>query len=84
MLLVHYTQTGALTWNTVRFFRWHYIKTLDDFYPKSTFGMYKNYFKISLRNMSRNKLYTGINVAGLTVGIASCLLILVHVFNELN
>lgn len=33
--------------------------------------MIKNYFKIIVRNLWRNKLYTGINVIGLAVGIAS-------------
>ncbi len=37
--------------------------------------MLKNYFKIALRYFKRNKLYTGINVLGLSVGIAACLVI---------
>jgi ABC-type antimicrobial peptide transport system permease subunit len=38
-------------------------------------GMIKKYFKTSLRNLKRNKSYVFINVAGLAVGIATCLLI---------
>ncbi|HLY71665.1 MAG TPA: ABC transporter permease, partial [Puia sp.] len=37
--------------------------------------MLKNYFKTSFRNLVRNKSFTFINVLGLTIGIASCLLI---------
>ncbi|NET32440.1 MAG: FtsX-like permease family protein [Cyanothece sp. SIO1E1] len=37
--------------------------------------MLKNYFKIALRYFKRNKLYTAINVLGLSVGIAACLVI---------
>lgn len=37
--------------------------------------MLKNYFKIALRYFRRNKLYTAINVLGLSVGIAACLVI---------
>jgi putative ABC transport system permease protein len=37
--------------------------------------MIKNYFKTALRNLRRNKVYAGINVLGLAVGIAACLLI---------
>lgn len=37
--------------------------------------MFRNYFKTALRNLRRNKVYAGINVAGLAVGIAACLLI---------
>jgi len=35
----------------------------------------KNYFKIALRNLSRNRSNTFINVFGLSIGIAACLLI---------
>jgi hypothetical protein len=37
--------------------------------------MIRNYLKTALRNLSRNKSYTAINILGLTVGIAACLLI---------
>lgn len=37
--------------------------------------MLKNYFRISLRNLRRNKGYTIINILGLSMGIAICLLI---------
>ncbi len=37
--------------------------------------MIKNYFKIALRSLLRNKSYTFINATGLAVGIAACLLL---------
>ncbi len=37
--------------------------------------MFRNYLKTALRNLQRNKSYAFINVAGLAVGIAACLLI---------
>jgi ABC-type antimicrobial peptide transport system permease subunit len=37
--------------------------------------MLKNYFRISFRNLRRNKGYTIINILGLSIGIAICLLI---------
>jgi predicted permease len=37
--------------------------------------MIKNYLKTAFRNLKRNKAYAAINVLGLTVGIAACLLI---------
>lgn len=37
--------------------------------------MLKNYLKIALRNLSRNKTYTILNILGLTIGISACLLI---------
>ncbi|RFZ94206.1 ABC transporter permease [Mucilaginibacter conchicola] len=39
--------------------------------------MLKNYFKIAWRNILRHKAYSIINISGLTVGIAACLLIFV-------
>ena len=44
--------------------------------------MLKNYFKIALRNLKRNKGYAAINVAGLAVGMAACLLIGLYVQSE--
>jgi len=37
--------------------------------------MIRNYFKTALRNLSNNKGYASLNVIGLAVGIAACLLI---------
>src|SRR6202007_465912 len=37
--------------------------------------MIKNYFKTAWRSLMRNKSYAAINIAGLTIGIAACLLI---------
>ncbi len=37
--------------------------------------MIKNYFKVAWRNLVRNKGYALINIAGLSIGIAACLLI---------
>src|SRR3954469_19207396 len=39
--------------------------------------MIKNYFKTAIRNLARNKSFVLINVSGLGIGIASCLLIFI-------
>ena len=46
--------------------------------------MFKNYFKTAFRNLRKNKLYSAINIFGLTVGLAACLLIGVYVNQELS
>ncbi|HEU5291197.1 MAG TPA: ABC transporter permease, partial [Cyclobacteriaceae bacterium] len=46
--------------------------------------MLKNYFKIALRNLLKNKGYTFINVAGLATGMAVALLIGLWVWDELT
>ena len=39
--------------------------------------MFKNYFKIAWRNLTRNKSYAAINIIGMAVGIAVCLVIFI-------
>jgi putative ABC transport system permease protein len=46
--------------------------------------MIKNYFKIAWRNILFQKGYSGINIIGLAIGIAACLLILQYVSFELS
>jgi putative ABC transport system permease protein len=46
--------------------------------------MIQNYLKIALRNLLRNKVYSFINIGGLAVGIACCLLITLYVTDELS
>ena len=46
--------------------------------------MFKNYVKIAIRNLLRNKLYSFLNIAGLAIGIACCVLILLYVQDELS
>src|SRR5688572_16052532 len=46
--------------------------------------MFKNYFKVAFRNLVKQKVYTFINVLGLSVGIASCLLITMFVVDEFS
>ena len=44
--------------------------------------MYKNYFKIALRNLLKNRGYSFINIGGLTVGLASAMLIFLWIADE--
>ena len=46
--------------------------------------MFKNYLKTAFRNLAKNKFYTSINIIGLAVGLATCLLILLYVKDELS
>jgi putative ABC transport system permease protein len=46
--------------------------------------MFKNYFKTAFRSLVKNKFYTSINMIGLAVGLATCLLILLYVLDELS
>ena len=76
--------------------RMHYFKdTLDMLRPfalkkrnskvkNNSITMYKNYFKISFRNMLKHKVYSGINIAGLSIGIACFMLIFLYVQDEMS
>jgi len=46
--------------------------------------MFKSYFTIAIRNLSRNKAFSFINIFGLAVGLATCLLIMLYIFDELS
>jgi len=46
--------------------------------------MLRNYIKTSIRNLLRNRGYSLINISGLALGMAACLLILLFIFHELS
>lgn len=46
--------------------------------------MFKNYFKIAWRNLLKKKVYSFINIVGLGVGMACCVLIFMFVQDELS
>src|SRR6476620_4341381 len=46
--------------------------------------MLTNYFKSALRNFARNKVYSIINVAGLSIGLACAMLIMLYVNDEVS
>lgn len=47
-------------------------------------SMLRNYITIAFRNLTKHRFYTFINIAGLAVGIAACLVIVLFVINELS
>ena len=46
--------------------------------------MVRNYIKIALRNLWRNKIHSTINIFGLAIGIASCIMIMLFVKDEVT
>ncbi len=51
---------------------------------KWSFSMFISYLKIAVRNHLRNKSYTFINVLGLAIGMACCMMIMLWVSDELS
>jgi putative ABC transport system permease protein len=46
--------------------------------------MLKNYFRMALRNLIKNKIFSFINVFGLAVGLTCCMLIIAFLYDELS
>ena len=46
--------------------------------------MLRNYLTIAVRNLYRHPFYAGLNILGLAIELASCLLILLYVIDELS
>ncbi len=46
--------------------------------------MFKNYIKIAFRNLQKNKVFSLINIAGLTIGLTAFWLIALYVADELS
>ena len=46
--------------------------------------MIQNYFKTASRHLKKNKLYSGITLIGLIIGITGCLFIGIYISNELS
>ena len=70
------------------FWYWcHLFASLPAFFKWSTYGsfaMFKNYFKIALRNIRKHKGYSFINILGLAVGMASSMVIILFILDELS
>jgi putative ABC transport system permease protein len=46
--------------------------------------MFRNFFRITLRNIIRQKVYSIINIAGLAIGIACSIIITAFILHELS
>jgi len=63
------------------------LKSLPSFLADSFYWggiMLKNYFKTAIRNLKRQKIYSFINITGLSVGLACCILITLYIHFELS
>ena len=73
--------------NARRWYRWQFIKSVPSLlfhFAYWSVEMFKNYLKITLRNIGRNKAYSLINISGLAIGMACCILILLWIQDELS
>ncbi|MEM9329078.1 MAG: ABC transporter permease, partial [Bacteroidota bacterium] len=77
-----FTARRRYMWNVIRFFRPGIVKSPRTNQKLNNYGMFKNHYKVSLRSILRSGVFSMINIGGLAIGIASCLLILIYVKNE--
>ena len=66
---------------------WQVIRSVPEFIKDGinwSGAMLKNYIKIAFRNLKKSKGYSFINVAGLAIGMACCLLIVLYIQDELS
>lgn len=63
---------------------WHSTCTIFSIFHYPLQSMLSNYFKLAVRNLLKNRLYSFINIAGLSVGLAAGILVLLWVTDELG
>jgi len=66
-----------LVWITFQTGCYYFILT-----TKWKFVMLLNYIKVAFRHIRKNKIFSFINISGLALGMAACLLMLMYVYNE--
>lgn len=78
-------QKGAMR---ARLWYWrHCLRSLPIFIKDSlywSFAMFTNYLKIAFRSLKKHKGYSFINISGLAIGMAVCILILMWIMHELS
>jgi putative ABC transport system permease protein len=68
-----------LLWNTIQAAVYYFL-----FILKWGTVMFRNYLKIAFRNVKRHKVYSFINIAGLTIGMTCVVLLLLWIQDELS
>ena len=70
--------------------RWYWgqvVRSIPQFVKNSLYwstAMLNNYIKIAFRNLKKSKGYSFINISGLAIGMACCLLIILYIQDELS
>lgn len=59
----------SFIWDVVRLFRWSNIKRSNKTQKFNNMGIFKNYFKVGLRNLWKQRMPSSINIIGLSLAI---------------
>lgn len=68
--------------NALAFLRYHRLRKNKNSKTSAKMSLIKNYLKVSVRDLKRNKVFTAINLTGLIAGMTASLLILQYVIFE--
>jgi ABC-type antimicrobial peptide transport system permease subunit len=63
------------TWEILKLLRPVLIKNLEGINQLNQYGMFKNYFKVSIRGLLKNPMSSSINITGLSVAIGFCVFV---------
>jgi putative ABC transport system permease protein len=74
--------TKAWFWYWSQIFKLIPVKMVNSLYWRTI--MISNYLKIVIRNFQRHKIYSVINIMGLAIGMACCILVFLYVNHELS
>ncbi|WP_236017500.1 ABC transporter permease [Roseivirga sp. E12] len=74
----------SFTWSVLKYFRPAFIKSFQKINNSNTTAMFKNYLKVSWRNLKRQPFFTALNTFGLAIGMTGALLISLFLYDELT
>nr|WKN38847.1 ABC transporter permease [Tunicatimonas sp. TK19036] len=71
--------------NAITYFRPAFVKrNHDQLSPVNHSAMFNNYLKVGYRNLFRHKVFSFINMTGLSIGLACCMLIVLYTKDEVS
>ena len=72
------------TWDVVKLFRPSIIGFTGRTHRLNGIGMLRNYIKVGVRNIAKHRLFSVLNIVGLSIGMSVTLLIVVLLTNVMN
>lgn len=72
------------TWRVITYLRPEFLKPMKNYQLQNYLSIYKSYVKVSLRNLVKDRSFSIINLAGLTMGLSICFTLLTIVRHELE
>jgi putative ABC transport system permease protein len=71
-------------WNVFQFIQPFALRKRSRSEQLNSITMFKNYFKVTWRGMTRQKMYTAIKIGGFALGLATCIIISLFIRHEMS